>query len=65
MQNILGIHNDEWHKERGLVQIENMCFAFNEKHSHAKQVAMLWGEARNIVWVKCSSQVRLMGTFLG
>lgn len=35
LQNTLGMHNDEWHKERGLVRIENMCFAFNEKHSHA------------------------------
>lgn len=35
LQNILGMHNDEWHKERGLSPIENMCFGFNEKHSHA------------------------------
>lgn len=69
LQNILAMHNDEWHKERGLARVENMCFAFNEKHSHAGQVAVLWGErllqARNIVWVKCSFQVGLMCTFLG
>lgn len=35
LQNILSMHNDEWHEERGLAPIENMCFAFNEKHSRA------------------------------
>lgn len=34
LQSILGMHNDEWHKERRLESIENMLFAFNEKHSH-------------------------------
>lgn len=33
LQNILGMRNDEWHKERRLESIENMLFAFNEKHS--------------------------------
>lgn len=69
MQNILGMHNDEWHKDRGLAPIENMLFVLNEKHSHTGQVAMLWGErllqARNIVWVKCFFYVRLMCVFLG
>jgi len=32
LQNILGMHNDEWHKERRLESIENMLFALNEKH---------------------------------
>lgn len=34
LQNILGMHNDEWHKERRLELIENTLFASNEKHSH-------------------------------
>lgn len=32
LQNILGMHNDEWYKERRLELIENMLFVFNEKH---------------------------------
>lgn len=34
LQNILGMHHDEWYKERRLESLENMLFAFNEKHSH-------------------------------